>query len=91
METVFIDLNWVGSSTPVIIASCKIAGVSATLKGRTKTFATEKELVDSLARAGVPEREYLGTINTLKSGYKTFLWLTLEQAQRLEMIERVDR
>ena len=90
MEIVFIDLNWVGSSTPAITASCRIAGGSAKMKGRTKTFATEKELADALAEVGVPEHEYVGTINTLKSAHKTFLMFTLEQAQQLDMIERVE-
>jgi hypothetical protein len=90
MVTVFIDLEWAGIFSQAITASCQIAGGSPKLKGRTRIFATEKELVEALARADVPEPEYVGTINTLKSGSKTFLWLTLEQGQQLEMVERVE-
>jgi hypothetical protein len=92
MGTVFIDLDlvWVGRFAPAIAASCRIAGGSPKVKGRRKTFATETEFVEAIARAGIPEFEYRSTIDTLKSGFKTFLRLTLEQAKRLDMIEQVE-
>jgi len=90
MENVFVNFDWVGGFTSAITASCTIKGGPPEIKGRTIIFATEKKLAKALAGVGVPEHEYVGTINTLKSGFTTFLWLTLEQAQQLQMIERVE-
>jgi hypothetical protein len=53
-------------------------------------FASDQVLADALARVGVSEHEYVGTINALRSGSKTFLMLTREQAHQMQMIERVE-
>lgn len=90
MEIVFVTSGWVGVNTSAITAFSTIRGGPPEIKGRTIIFASDKVLADALARVGVSEHEYVGAINTLRSGSKTFLMLTREQAEQLQMIERIE-
>ena len=73
-----------------IVASCAVVGEPSGYFGLSKTFQNEATLNVALSEARIADFEVNNALTALRSGFKSFAGLTLDQAKSLGLIGQME-
>ena len=88
LANIFLNLKRPNPAGRMVAAVCAINGAPGLLHGIGRTFNDVEEAAAALAGAGIPDHRYTMALTAVKAGYGSFLEITEEEADALNVLHR---